>query len=382
MALPRLHLFELEDLEWFPDTIRNLALDYLGFMEVRFALHKPVMPLLRRMFAQTGTLNVVDLCSGRGELVLALYEALSSEGIDVEFTLTDKFPNLIAFRYISSQHPLKLHYVTGSVDATKVPPELAGLRTIFNAFHHFPPRAARRVLEDAVKAGQPICIFEIPERRLLTIISLLLTPLFVVFATPFIRPFRWKRLLWTYLIPLVPFMCCWDGVISQLRAYTIAELSELTHGLEDYEWSAGNTPIHGQPGHLTYLLGETRSDNVSLIPCRYKIVNSTEPEYDHHAALDSHHCGTIRWVNCDSAGACSASVGNLYAPATLWMGRGIPGILELDWLDRGHTRGRTFNLDSCFRHSPGSVKGQAGADSLFPDDAWPVPIDTQSDVRR
>ena len=29
MALPRLHLFELEDLEWFPHTIRNLALDYL-----------------------------------------------------------------------------------------------------------------------------------------------------------------------------------------------------------------------------------------------------------------------------------------------------------------------------------------------------------------
>jgi hypothetical protein len=86
--------FELEDLEWFPHTIRNLALDYLGFMEVRFALHKPVMSLLRRMFAQTGTLNVVDLCSGRGELVLALYEALTSEGIDVEFTLTDKFPNL------------------------------------------------------------------------------------------------------------------------------------------------------------------------------------------------------------------------------------------------------------------------------------------------
>jgi hypothetical protein len=122
------------------------------------------------------------------------------------------------------------------------------------------------VLEDAVKAGQPICIFEIPERTLLTIISLLLTPLFVAFVTPFIRPFRCKRLLWAYLIPLVPFTCCWDGVISQLRAYTIAEPSELTQGLEDYERSAGNTPIHGQPGHLTYLLGATRSDNVSLIP--------------------------------------------------------------------------------------------------------------------
>ena len=36
MPLPRLQLFELEDLEWFPHTIRDLALDYLGFMGSTF----------------------------------------------------------------------------------------------------------------------------------------------------------------------------------------------------------------------------------------------------------------------------------------------------------------------------------------------------------
>jgi hypothetical protein len=46
--------------------------------------------LRRRMFGQTGTLNVVDLCPGGGELVLALYEALASDGINFAFTLTDK----------------------------------------------------------------------------------------------------------------------------------------------------------------------------------------------------------------------------------------------------------------------------------------------------
>ena len=265
MSLPRLQLFEWEDLEWFPHAIRDLVLDYLGFLEVRFALYKPVLPLLRRMLEQTDTLKVVDLCSGRGGMVLALYEALASDGINVEFTLTDKFPNLRAFRDISSKHPLNLRYISDSVDAARVPPELVGVRTIFNAFHHFSPGAARAVLQNAVKAGQPICIFEVPERRLLTIISLLLTPLFVVFATPFIRPYLWKRLLWTYLIPFVPFMCCWDGVVSQLRAYTITELSELTQGFEGYEWSAGSTSIPGQPGHLTCLLGASRSDNVSHI---------------------------------------------------------------------------------------------------------------------
>jgi hypothetical protein len=265
MSLPRLQLFEWEDLDLFPPAIRDLALDYLGFLEVRFALYKPVLPLLRRMLEHTRTLEVVDLCSGRGEMVLALYEALASDGINIEFTLTDKFPNLRAFRDITSQHPLNLRYISDSVDATKVPPELVGVRTILNAFHHFSPWAARALLQNAVNAGQPICIFEIPERKLLTIISLLLTPLFVFFATPFIRPFLWKRLLWTYLIPLVPFMCCWDGVVSQLRAYTITELSELTQGFEVYEWSAGRIPLPGQPGYLTYLLRASRSDNVSRI---------------------------------------------------------------------------------------------------------------------
>ncbi|HEY0796142.1 MAG TPA: class I SAM-dependent methyltransferase [Acidisarcina sp.] len=269
MPLPRLQLFELEELEWFPHAIRDLALDYLGFLEVRFALHKAALPLLRRMIEQTGTLNVVDLCSGGGGLIQALYEALASDGINAQFTLTDKFPNLMAFRDICSQHPLNLHYVSGPVDATRVPPELIGLRTMFNAFHHFPPVDARRVLEGAVRAGQPICIFEAPERSLFTMIPLLLTPIFVALATPFIRPFRWKRLLWTYLIPLVPLMVCWDGIVSQLRAYKIDELSGLTQGFDNYEWNVGRTSIPGQPGHLTFLLGASRSDNASRTapPC-------------------------------------------------------------------------------------------------------------------
>jgi hypothetical protein len=36
VRLPRLQLFELEDLAWFPRTIRNLATDYLQFMQERF----------------------------------------------------------------------------------------------------------------------------------------------------------------------------------------------------------------------------------------------------------------------------------------------------------------------------------------------------------
>ena len=142
-----------------------------------------------------------------------------------------------------------------SVDAAKVPPELTGFRTMFNSFHHFSPRAARDVLQCAVLAGQPIGIFEIPERSAATIVPLLFTPLFVAIATPFIRPFQWRRLLWTYVLPLVPMTCWWDGLVSQLRAYTVPELHELALELGEYDWEADRIPIGATAGHLTYLLG-------------------------------------------------------------------------------------------------------------------------------
>jgi hypothetical protein len=81
----------------------------------------------------------------------------------------------------------------------------------------------------------------------------------VAIATPFIRPFHWNRLLWTYLIPLIPLICWWDGLVSQWRAYTVEELLELTQGLHDYDWTAGRVPIKGLVGHVTYLSGIPRA---------------------------------------------------------------------------------------------------------------------------
>jgi hypothetical protein len=258
MPLPRLHLCELEDLAWFPDVLRDLATDYLHFMEARFQLHRPVVPLLRHALEQSHLTTVLDMCSGGGGPVKGLYEALAAEGVRVRFTLTDKYPNLPAFRALAAEHPDGISYVAAPVDAAAVPRQLTGFRTMFNAFHHFRPDAARAVLRSAVAGGQPIGIFEIPERTLATIIPLLFTPLFVAVATPFIRPFRWRRVLWTYLVPCVPLTCWWDGLVSQLRAYNVGELSALTEGLGDYDWNAGRVPLGATPGHLTYVVGIPR----------------------------------------------------------------------------------------------------------------------------
>ena len=63
---------------------------------------------------------------------------------------------------------------------------------------------ATSMLHAAAAARQPIAVFEMSERSRRTIIPILLTPLFVWLATPFMRPFLWRRLLWTYVVPAVP----------------------------------------------------------------------------------------------------------------------------------------------------------------------------------
>jgi hypothetical protein len=170
--------------------------------------------------------------------------------------MTDLYPNIPAFEAIAAQAEGRIGYERSPVDARAVPPALAGLRTIFNAFHHLAPADARSVLHAAAAARQPLAIFEISERRARALIPIvLLTPLSVLLVTPFMRPFRWRRLLWTYLVPLVPFTCWWDGIVSQLRAYSIDELRALGEGSAPMRWEAGQVPVVGGGGRLTYLLG-------------------------------------------------------------------------------------------------------------------------------
>src|ERR1035438_2945358 len=105
MPLPRFQLFELEGLTWFPQTVRNLATDYLHFMDTRFSLHKPVVPVLRAMLENSKTSCVVDLCSGGGGPIPSLYEELLPDHDQIQFTLTDKYPNINASTGIVGSSP-------------------------------------------------------------------------------------------------------------------------------------------------------------------------------------------------------------------------------------------------------------------------------------
>lgn len=255
--IPRMHFFEFEDFSWFPANIRNYMTDFLRHSTIRMKLHKPMVSILTSAMEKTGTPQIVDLCSGGGGLLAAMQRDIcESARSGVSITFTDKYPNEEALTAICDERPQSLKFESASIDATAVPERLKGIRTMFSAFHHFPPEIAQEILADAVNSRQGIAVFEISRRSLLGFVPMVLSPLATWAMTPFIRPFNLGRLFFTYVIPAVPFFVMWDGIVSAFRTYTVEELQAMASPFasEDFKWSAGVTSApYGYK--ITYLVG-------------------------------------------------------------------------------------------------------------------------------
>jgi hypothetical protein len=256
--IPIVRLFEIHDQPWFPQFLREEFVDGLQMILDVTNTYQPIAKLLRKRLEECGAERVLDLCSGAGGPWPSLVRHFEINGASAPGVfLTDKYPITRKLDDFESPATNRIHFLRHSVDATRIPEHLDGFRTLFSSFHHLSPDEARGLLQDSVIKRQGIGIFEAPTRRMLTLLSLLFIPFTVWLFIPFRRPFRWSRLLWTYVIPVIPFVLFFDGLISCLRAYSPAELQEMTRGLatNGFRWEIGEKSGGILPVRVTYLVG-------------------------------------------------------------------------------------------------------------------------------
>lgn len=256
----RFQLVEIEDLPWCPASIRDSLTDYLQFTFERTRPYARALPLLRHALERDGARLVVDLCAGAGGSWQHLLPDLVRELPDIRVCLTDRYPNLPAWRDLISAQPNRLIAYPRPVDATAVPGHLRGFRTLFTALHHFPPATAQAILADAVRSRQGIAVFEATYRSPLALLMMLVAVIPVLLLiTPLLRPFRWSRLLLTYVIPVIPLLCLFDGLVSCLRTYTPEELRAMASAADPdgcFTWEIGTLWVPGQHMPVTYLIGQ------------------------------------------------------------------------------------------------------------------------------
>lgn len=248
MKMPRLQGVELEDLSWCPNWLRDQATEVLVFAFNLVGWPRAVSRVWEPWLKELGHPRVIDCCSGAcGPLPGILKE------FPLRVTLTDRYPNLPAWRELARRFPGWVELEESPLDARCLPPDLDGVISFFNSFHHLPPEQAVGILHEAVHRGQPLAVFEALERRWSRLPIALgvcwLTPLHALWA----RPFRWSR-----FSPLVAFLLAWDGFISCFRIYNEEDWRAMIAQADpeqSFEWTFGRLKLGWMPVYCPYVLG-------------------------------------------------------------------------------------------------------------------------------
>jgi hypothetical protein len=264
--MQRLHLFELEDFDWFPAVIRDGGTDFLDTAFDRVGFYSGVAGTLIALLHRTNATQILDLASGGGGGTLQLRRYVRAAGLPTAFQFSDRFPSEAGGVRVGLLGDPQTRYLAEPVDAMDGGGDGPGLRTMAGALHHFTPEAVREIFAGIVRRRAPLAFFDIAPspalRRMPSVFlplamaaNMLLLFVAALLVVPFLRPLRLSRLFLTYVVPAIPLLIAWDGTVSALRAYTVEELLTLARsvpGAERYDWQAGTV------GRALYITGEPR----------------------------------------------------------------------------------------------------------------------------
>ena len=254
--MPRLHFFEFGDQPWVPKFLRDYETDFLEFAANQMEIYKDIYPLLKKGIGKADNHQIIDLGSGGGGGWPTMSQKFIDQDVKFSLKLTDFNPNIGAFKKLEAAHPSVISYDPNPVDAGNVKASLKGFRTMFLSFHHLKPKKAQQVLQNAVDAEQPIGIFELQDRSLLSVLLMTITaPILAILTSVFIRPFKLGRILCT-IVPILPLIIWFDGIVSNLRTYNESDLQTLVGRLDQgdtYEWEIGRKKKGAR--FIIYLLG-------------------------------------------------------------------------------------------------------------------------------
>lgn len=160
-----------------------------------------------------------------------------------------------------------MSYERQSVDASKAPKYLVErqdgkkVMRLFNlAFHHFDDDLARDILRDTVRTSHGFAIFELQDRSLAGMISVCMLGVASIVMAP---AFAWKwrspaSLAFSWLLPVLPFVLVFDGIVSCLRTRTPGEVESLLRGCgadtSSWEIRSGRCKFIWPCGYLNWVI--------------------------------------------------------------------------------------------------------------------------------
>ncbi|MEM1250274.1 MAG: hypothetical protein AAGK22_28155 [Acidobacteriota bacterium] len=223
--MKRIQTFQLTAQPWFPQRLTRLVHEFLLWFVARVGAAKPFLPILEEALERSESGTVYDLSTGVGsgtETVRALLPGVALERVDPESGF-----------------------------------EGEGVFAVINGFHRLTPTEAELLLRRVTDTRQVVVVLEGNNDHWWQAVGMLFfAPVTAFLTAPFVRPFRFERLLFTYLIPILPFLIAFDGAMALFMLYAPSDLDEVIErvGAEGYEWRTGKEP-NGRGGKIIYGLG-------------------------------------------------------------------------------------------------------------------------------
>lgn len=208
---------ELEDHKWFSPLLRNFQTEFIGFVVVRLHVYDAFIERLKRQAVPS--CPMIDLCSGSGEPAITVFRKSKRFS---RLLLTDKFPGRLAV------NDKRITYQQQPADALGMHFEPRTTYTMFNALHHFSDEDKLWLVKKIQAANANAVFVEILEPGFFCFLKVLLTSTIgCLLFTPFIKPFSFARLFFTYIIPLNILTITFDGIVSVFKSRSVNDYKKL-----------------------------------------------------------------------------------------------------------------------------------------------------------
>ena len=135
------------------------------------------------------------------------------------------------------------------------------------AFHHFDDELAIRILRNTMASSSGFAIFELQGRDLGNLFTVLMLGPLLYMGSWYWFWGDWGHLFWTYVLPVVPFVIVYDGLISCLRTREDEEVLQLIRQaveadgerkgnlLEGWRFETGGQTHTWPGGKMQYFVG-------------------------------------------------------------------------------------------------------------------------------
>lgn len=250
---------EFHETKFCPAVLRDGLTDFLSFFVLYSHIYDPVVKRIATLLERSRESRLTDLCAGGGlydRMLVGKLRKLTGDGA-IRCTLTDLYPNR-NWAQVKELSGGMVDFAAVPLSAERAVAGLPGVHLMFSALHHFSPEEIAGLLRAGAAKGRTLAFFDYSRRELLPELPpVLLSPVLLWCVSFLVFPFSWRRLFFTYLIPVLPLVLLVDGFLSRMRSYTAAELEEIARGAglpEGYRVVVEVLPVYGGAAKIHCLI--------------------------------------------------------------------------------------------------------------------------------